>query len=118
MQYVLVVILSTLASIGASPIPSSSLVLTVMIAESINVPVTGMFAVVVAIDWFIDRFRTALNVSSDLFAAEIVTKMTGIKDPEDSSSESEGEVVYGQGGQQGQEVQEAQLRPVANDDRV
>lgn len=39
-----------------------------------------MYAVVVAIDWFIDRFRTMLNVSSDLFAVGIITKLSGISD--------------------------------------
>lgn len=84
--------LSTLASIGTTPIPSSSLVLTVMIANSVNVPITGMYAVVVAIDWFLDRFRTAVNVSGDLFAAPVFQKMTGIEDY-GSSSEDEGAVV-------------------------
>ncbi|CAO2652141.1 Nn.00g004240.m01.CDS01 [Neocucurbitaria sp. VM-36] len=79
-DYIIVVLLSTLASIGTTPIPSSSLVLVVMIAGSIGVPITGMYAVVVAIDWFLDRFRTAVNVSCDTFAAVIVTKITGIKD--------------------------------------
>ncbi|KAK7181205.1 Sodium:dicarboxylate symporter [Paraphaeosphaeria sporulosa] len=82
-DYIIVVLLSTMASIGTTPIPSSSLVLTVMIAGSIGVEVTGMYAVVVAIDWFLDRFRTAVNVSCDTFAAVIVTKLTGIKDDED-----------------------------------
>ena len=83
-QYVIVVLLSTLASIGVTPIPSASLVLMVMICNSINLPVTGMYAVVVAIDWFVDRFRTAVNVSGDLFAAGILAKLTGIvDDPED-----------------------------------
>jgi len=81
-DYIIVVLLSTLASIGTTPIPSSSLVLTVMIAGSIGVPITGMYAVVVAIDWFLDRFRTAVNVSCDTFAAVIVTKITGIRDEE------------------------------------
>ncbi|CAI6334475.1 unnamed protein product [Periconia digitata] len=79
-DYIIVVLLSTLASIGTTPIPSSSLVLTVMIAQSVGVPITGMYAVVVAIDWFLDRFRTAVNVSCDTFAAIIVTKITGIAD--------------------------------------
>ena len=39
-----------------------------------------VYAVVVAIDWFIDRFRTMLNVSSDLFAVGIITKLSGISD--------------------------------------
>ncbi|KAF5002853.1 hypothetical protein FDECE_10503 [Fusarium decemcellulare] len=80
-QYVIVALLSTLASIGVSPIPSASLVLSVMIARSVNVELTGMYAVIVAIDWLLDRFRTAVNVSGDLFAAMIVYKMTGIEDP-------------------------------------
>lgn len=81
-DYVIVVLLSTLASIGTTPIPSSSLVLTVMIASSVNVPLTGMYAVIVAIDWFLDRFRTLTNVSGDLYAACVIEKLTGIKDAE------------------------------------
>ncbi|KAF2019803.1 excitatory amino acid transporter 1 [Aaosphaeria arxii CBS 175.79] len=82
-NYIVVCLLSTLASIGTTPIPSSSLVLTVMIATSVNVPITGMYAVVVAIDWFLDRFRTAVNVSADTFAAVIMQKITKITDDED-----------------------------------
>ncbi|KAJ3467443.1 hypothetical protein FSOLCH5_004090 [Fusarium solani] len=80
-DYIIVALLSTLASIGVSPIPSASLVLSIMIARSVNVELTGMYAVIVAIDWFLDRFRTAVNVSGDLFAGMIVYKMTGIEDP-------------------------------------
>lgn len=79
-EYVILILLSTLASIGTTPIPSSSLVLVVMICGSVNVPITGMYAVVVAIDWFLDRFRTLTNVSGDLFAAPIMAKVTGIED--------------------------------------
>jgi len=54
-----------------------------------QVPITEMYAVVVAIDWFIDRFRTAVNVSGDLFAVAIVTKITGITDPVDMVAEED-----------------------------
>ncbi|OLN97025.1 Excitatory amino acid transporter 3 [Colletotrichum chlorophyti] len=91
-DYIIILLLSTLASIGTTPIPSSSLVLTVMISSSVGIPPSGMYGVVVAIDWFIDRFRTATNVSGDLFAAVIVTKMTGITDPEDGSEEEDTQV--------------------------
>ncbi|KAK4185214.1 excitatory amino acid transporter 3 [Podospora australis] len=86
-DYIIIVLLSTLASIGTTPIPSSSLVLTVMIASSVNVPITGMYAVVVAIDWFLDRFRTAVNVSGDLFAAPILQKVTKMEFEEEISDE-------------------------------
>jgi Na+/H+-dicarboxylate symporter len=55
-------------------------VLTLIIAESVGIPITGMYAVVVAIDWFIDRFRTMVNVSGDLIASKIMAKYTGITD--------------------------------------
>lgn len=38
-----------------------------------------MYAVVVAIDWFLDRFRTMTNVSGDMYAAAVMEKITGIK---------------------------------------
>lgn len=117
-DYVVVALLSTLSTIGASPIPGSALVFVVMICEhsppslvtdresffsnlarcsrgrfttcsnavyvggAIHVPITSMYGVIVAIDWFIDRFRTALNASGDAFAAKIVAKVTGIQDGE------------------------------------
>merc|ERR1712000_519409 len=79
-DYTIIVLLSVLSSIATTPIPSSSLVLTIMIANTVGIPITGMYAVVVAIDWFIDRFRTATNVSGDLYAARIMQKVTGIQD--------------------------------------
>ncbi|KJZ71186.1 hypothetical protein HIM_09441 [Hirsutella minnesotensis 3608] len=79
-NYVIICVLDTLASIGITPIPSSSLVLVVMIAGSVGIPVTGIYAVIVAIDWFLDRFRTALNVSGDLYGAMAVYKITKIED--------------------------------------
>jgi Na+/H+-dicarboxylate symporter len=88
-QYIIVVLLSTLASIGVTPIPSASLVLMVMICNSINLPVTGMYGVVVAIDWFVDRFRTLVNVSGDIFAAGVIYKITGIEDDLEDQQDAE-----------------------------
>jgi Na+/H+-dicarboxylate symporter len=39
-----------------------------------------VYAVVVAIDWFLDRFRTMTNVSGDMYAAVVMQKITGIKE--------------------------------------
>lgn len=82
-DYTIIVLLAVLSSIATTPIPSSSLVLTVMICGSVGIPVTGMYAVVVAIDWFIDRFRTATNVSGDLYASMVMYKLTGIEEGDD-----------------------------------
>ncbi|KAM0710160.1 hypothetical protein Q7P35_002522 [Cladosporium inversicolor] len=91
-DYAIIVLLATLSSIATTPIPSSSLVLTLIIAESVGIPITGMYAVVVAIDWFIDRFRTMVNVSGDLIASKIMAKLTGITD-DDVTNFAPGESV-------------------------
>merc|ERR1711937_294720 len=89
-DYVIIVVLATLASIGTTPIPSSSLVLVIMIANSVNVEVTGMYAVIVAIDWLLDRFRTAINVSGDLMGSKVVEKLSKVVDPEGLVDETMG----------------------------
>lgn len=89
-DYVIITLAATLASIGTTPIPSASLVLSVMIAGLVNVPVTGMYGVILAIDWLLDRFRTALNVSGDLFGSMVVYKKTGIEDPDDEVDDEDG----------------------------
>ncbi|KAI7343676.1 hypothetical protein KC320_g9182 [Hortaea werneckii] len=79
-DYVIIVLLATLSSIATTPIPSASLVITIMIANSVGVPVTGMYAVVVAFDWFVDRFRTMTNVSGDMYAARVMHHVTKLSD--------------------------------------
>lgn len=104
-DYVVIVLLATLSSIATTPIPSSSLVLTLIIAESVGIPITGMYAVVVAIDWFIDRFRTMTNVSGDLYASRVMAKLTGITDTDSrdfEASESVQRVMQEAGGVQQQ----------------
>ena len=55
-----------------------------------------MYAVVVAIDWFLDRFRTMVNVSCDTFAAVIVTKVTAIvDDSEDDLQDAHADAAHG-----------------------
>ena len=40
-EYVIVILLATLSSIATTPIPSSSLVLTVIICQAVGVEITG-----------------------------------------------------------------------------
>lgn len=86
-DYIILILLSTLAYIGTTPIPSASLVLVVMICTSINVPITGLYGLVTAIDWFLDRFRTALDVSGDLYGTAIVTAITKVVDEPQAASD-------------------------------
>lgn len=87
---VMIAVTATLSSIGTAPIPSASLVLLVMIAEGVGVSTQGVFPLIVAIDWMIDRLRTAVNVTGDLYGAAILSKIVnveGLKLTEDSEDE-------------------------------
>ena len=43
----MIALIATVSSMGAAPIPSSGLVLLVLIMESVNVPVTSLFGVII-----------------------------------------------------------------------
>lgn len=92
-DYVIVALLSTLATLGASPIPGSALIFVVMICDAVHVPVTSMYAVLVAIDWFIDRFRIAFSASGDAFAAKIIATVTGWTDGDEVAYAGDGASV-------------------------
>lgn len=69
-----------------------------------------MYAVVVAIDWFIDRFRTMTNVSGDLYAARILEKITGITDDNTTSVAEQEALERAMGNDNNKEVVEAEKK--------
>jgi Na+/H+-dicarboxylate symporter len=73
-QGFLLVVLSTIGSAGAAPVPSSGLVMIITAYNTIF-DATGTpngLAFIVAIDWFIDRLVTVMNVTGDAVVAGIV----------------------------------------------
>ena len=61
----LVVVTSVVASIGAAGIPEAGLVTMTMVFQAVGLP-TEYIAILLTVDWFLDRCRTALNVMGDL----------------------------------------------------
>lgn len=64
-SYVLLVVLATLGSMGTAPVPNASLAL-IMTAYNTVFNTTGEpdgFGYIFAVDWFMDRGRTLINVS-------------------------------------------------------
>jgi Na+/H+-dicarboxylate symporter len=64
-NYVLLVILATFGSMGTAPVPNASLAL-IMTAYNTVFNTTGEpdgFGYIFAVDWFMDRGRTLVNVS-------------------------------------------------------
>jgi len=64
-QQAMVVLTSVIASIGAAGIPEAGLVTMTMVFKAVDLP-TEYIAMLLTVDWFLDRCRTAINVMGDL----------------------------------------------------
>jgi len=72
-QYLTVLFLTVLASIGTAGVPGASVVMTVMVMASVGIPVEGL-ALILGIDRPLDMLRTVVNVTGDTFVASVVDK--------------------------------------------
>jgi len=68
---------ATVAAIGAAGIPEAGLVTMVIVLEAVGLPLEGI-GLLLAIDWFIDRFRTAVNVWGDAVGAAVVATLANL----------------------------------------
>merc|ERR1711879_329959 len=68
---VAVSITATAASIGAAGIPQAGLVTMVMVLDTVGLPAEDV-TIILAVDWLLDRFRTAINVLGDSIGAGLV----------------------------------------------
>lgn len=64
---------ATLASIGAAGIPEAGLVTMVIVLQAVNLPLEGI-GLILAVDWFLDRCRTTVNVWGDSVGAAVINK--------------------------------------------
>jgi solute carrier family 1 (neuronal/epithelial high affinity glutamate transporter), member 1 len=72
-QQTVVFLTATLAAIGAAGIPQAGLVTMVIVLKAVGLPLEGI-GLILAIDWFVDRFRTAVNVWGDSVGAAVVDR--------------------------------------------
>ena len=72
-QQIIVFITATLAAIGAASIPSAGLVTMTLVFSAVGLPLEGI-ALIIAVDRFLDMFRTATNVWGDLIGAKVVAR--------------------------------------------
>jgi len=64
-QQFLVVVTSVFASVGAAGIPEAGLVTMTLVFTAVGLP-TSYIGLLLTVDWFLDRCRTALNVMGDV----------------------------------------------------
>jgi Na+/H+-dicarboxylate symporter len=65
---ILIVLTSVIASIGAAGIPEAGLVTMTLVFTAVNLP-TEYIALLLTVDWFLDRCRTMINVLGDVNVA-------------------------------------------------
>ncbi|PJA31889.1 MAG: sodium:dicarboxylate symporter [Zetaproteobacteria bacterium CG_4_9_14_3_um_filter_53_7] len=73
-QQMLVLVTATMAAIGAAGIPEAGLVTMVIVLEAVGLPLEGI-GLILAIDWFLDRCRTTVNVFGDSVGAAVVARL-------------------------------------------
>jgi len=69
----LVSLTATLAAVGAAGIPQAGLVTLLMVLTAVGLP-PEKAALIIPVDWFLDRLRTTINVFGDTVGAAIVDK--------------------------------------------
>ncbi|MCE9527463.1 MAG: dicarboxylate/amino acid:cation symporter, partial [Planctomycetales bacterium] len=70
-QLIVVMLTATLAAIGAAGIPEAGLVTMTLVLTAVGLPVEGI-GTILAIDWFLDRARTTVNIYGDAIGAGIL----------------------------------------------
>ncbi|GIN19429.1 MAG TPA: dicarboxylate/amino acid:cation symporter [Bacillus bacterium] len=70
-QFLLVILIATLGSIGTAGVPGAGLVMLTMVLTAVNLPLEGI-ALIAGVDRFLDMFRTSVNVTGDASAAVII----------------------------------------------
>jgi Na+/H+-dicarboxylate symporter len=74
-EQLLVVLTSVIASIGAAGIPEAGLVTMTLVFSAVNLP-TEYIALLLTVDWFLDRCRTTINVLGDMNVACLIDGKT------------------------------------------
>ncbi len=64
-QQLMVVLTSVVASVGAAGIPEAGLVTMTLVFTAVGLP-PSYIALLLTVDWFLDRCRTAINVMGDM----------------------------------------------------
>lgn len=78
-QQLVIFLTATLASVGAAGIPHAGTVMMVTVLAAVNLPLEGI-GLIFAIDWFLDRCRTTVNVWGDSVGAAVIAQTAEMRD--------------------------------------
>ncbi len=80
-DYLVIILTSTLGSIGGAGIPGASLIMLPMVLQSVNLPIEGV-AIIAGIDRILDMFRSTINITGDAAMTMIIDHSEGSFDKE------------------------------------
>jgi Na+/H+-dicarboxylate symporter len=80
-DYMMIILTSTLGSIGGAGIPGASLIMLPVVLASVNLPIEGV-AILAGIDRVLDMLRTAINITGDATITLIIDESEGLLDKE------------------------------------
>lgn len=78
-QYLMIVLMVIMASIGAAGVPGVGLILLAGVLASVGLPAEGI-ALILGVDRLLDMTRTAVNVTGDAMVTTVVAKSEGLLD--------------------------------------
>ena len=70
-QQIIIAVTATMAAIGAAGIPEAGLVTMLIVLNAVGLPVEYI-ALILSVDWLLDRFRTMANVFGDSVGAAVI----------------------------------------------
>ncbi|EGN76355.1 Na+/H+ dicarboxylate symporter [Idiomarina sp. A28L] len=79
MEYGIIMVTATMASIGTAGVPGSAMVMLTVTLSAVGLPLEGI-AFIAAIDRIIDMMRTATNVTGDMAVSLVVAKSENMVD--------------------------------------
>ena len=81
LNYLTIMGMAIMASIGTAGIPGVGLIMLSMVLAQVNIPVEGI-GLIIGVDRLLDMMRTAVNVAGDAVVSTIVAKSEGEIDKE------------------------------------
>ena len=78
-EYIQIVLLAMVASIGAAAVPSAGTITLALILSSLGLPLDAI-GLILAVDRILDMIRTSVNVSGDAAVACVVANFEGLLD--------------------------------------
>lgn len=72
-EFLVIILTSTLASIGTAGVPGAGLIMLTLVLTSVGLPIEGV-AIIAGIDRILDMARTTVNVTGDAMTSLLVAK--------------------------------------------